>query len=87
MNNYIKSGVIISFIYLFTNEMTSKFVAGFITGIYLGTKYNFEPYVNLVETKIISLQKELEKYEKSQMIDKSWEFRWPWSDHDISKKN
>lgn len=88
MNNYIRSGVLFSFVFLLINDMTFKFIAGFVTGIFISTKYDFKPYVSLVEDKIINLQKELElkREEKSQMIGQS-KFNWPWSNHDKNERN
>jgi len=58
--NYTRVATFVTFIYLLSNDMTSKFIAGFITGIFVSTKYDFKPYVSLIEDKISSLQKELE---------------------------
>lgn len=65
--------------------MASKFLAGFVTGIFVSTKYDFKPYVSLVEDKLNSLHKELEQKrdeqkekEKPQVPD-NWGFNWPWS--------
>ncbi len=96
-NNYTKIGIFFSFIFLLTNDMTSKFIGGFATGIFVSTKYDFKPYVSLIEDKIISLQKELEnkrneinkehiEIERPQMADHSWRFNWPWSDHEDHNK-
>jgi len=70
-NNYIRTGIFISFVYLLINDMTSKFIAGFVTGIFVSTKYDFKPYVNLVEDKIISLQKELESKKEESKKEES----------------
>jgi len=42
-------------------EMSFKFLFGFITGIYLGTKYDFKPHVKFTEDKIREFHKELEE--------------------------
>ena len=92
-NNYIRTGLIVSFIFLFINDMTSKFIVGFVTGIFVSTKYDFKPYVVLIEDKISSIHKELEskreeinmERERSRVSDHSWGFNWPWSEND--KKN
>ena len=97
--NYTQVGLFFGIIYLLTNEMTSKFIVGFVTGIFVSTKYDFKPYVSLIEDKIITLQRELEikrdetketreikETDKPQVTN--WNFSWPWSvtDQD-SKKN
>jgi len=88
MNNNTKAGIFLGFIFLLTNDMTSKFIVGFITGIFVSTKYDFKPYVSLIEDKITGLQKELEiKKETPQVADQSWIFKWPWSDHEKNEKN
>lgn len=97
-NNYTRSGLIISFILLLINNMTSKFIIGFVTGIFVSTKYDFKPYVILIEDKIISLHKELEskreelnkeqmEKEQPRVADHSWSFNWPWFENDHTKKN
>ena len=48
-------------IFLVLINMTSRFIAGVVTGIYISTKYNFKPYVGLIEDKIKELHKELGK--------------------------
>ena len=89
-NNYISASIFIGVISLLANDMTSKFIAGFITGIIVSTKYDFKPYVNLIEEKIINLQKELEtKKEELQQKEvqkqNDWNFNWPWTEK--SKKD
>lgn len=94
MNN-ISIGICVSLLLFLTNDMTTKFLAGFITGIFVSTKYDFKPYVNLIEDKLTNLHKELEqkreeihqheqemqqhRYEKPRMADNNWPFNWPWS--------
>jgi hypothetical protein len=98
-NNYLKTGLLTSFIFLLINDMTSKFIAGFITGVFISSKYDFKPYVSLIENKIINLQKEIES-KKEEIESKKEEikqnkprvtenkgFNWPWSDNNNSKKN
>jgi hypothetical protein len=87
--NYTRAGIFLTFVYLLTNDMTSKFIAGVITGIFVSTKYDFKPYVSLIEDKISSLQKELEtkrdEINHKESSQTSWAFNWPWSD--VQKKN
>jgi hypothetical protein len=96
-NNYIRTGIFFTFVLLITNDMTSKFIAGFVTGIFVSTKYDFKPYVSLIEDKISSLQKELEskreeiqykeiEKERPRVVDNSWGFNWPWSSESDSTK-
>jgi hypothetical protein len=59
MNN-ISISIFAGFLFFLTNDMASKFIAGFITGIFISTKYDFKPYVRLIEEKMIGLHKELE---------------------------
>lgn len=78
--NYLKITLFLSFTYMFFGEMGSKFFAGVFTGIYISSKYDFKPYVKIIEDKIYNLQKELEQkrdeIQKSQMIDNNWNFKW-----------
>jgi hypothetical protein len=78
-NNQIRIVTFVSFIFLLTNDMTSKYIIGFITGVFISTKYNFKPYINLIEDKIINLQKELEikRIHSQKSIESNW--NWPWS--------
>jgi hypothetical protein len=59
--NQIHALTFFGFIYLITNEITSKFMIGLVTGIYISTKYDMKPYVDTIETKLISFKNELEK--------------------------
>ena len=54
-----KLGIFISAVFFLTNDMT-KFLVGFVSGIYVSTKYDFKPYITLVEEKVIQLKKEFE---------------------------
>jgi len=56
---------------LLLNDMTSKFVAGFLAGIYFSTKYDCKPYVNSIEIKLNNILKDIEKNEIKST--------WPWS--------
>ncbi len=47
------------FIFLLVNDM--KFIVGVIVGIFVSTKYNFVPYVNLIEMKLINFRNQLKK--------------------------
>ena len=75
-------------IFVLTSDMTSKFMAGFITGIFISTKYDFKPYVSLVEDKIVSFQREVESLKTgTAQLPQSpqplpptiWPNGWPWS--------
>ncbi len=90
--NYTKIGIFFSFIFLLTNDMSSKFIAGFITGIFISTKYDFKPYVILIEDKILDLQKDLQKEletKREEIKEKEKEIEqprmvehnrnWPWT--------
>jgi len=82
-NNLKKIGLVFSLIF-FTNEMTLKFMAGFLSGIYVSTKYDFKPYINIIENKVQILRKELEKefgkeLEKEPKEPKEPGKNWPWS--------
>ncbi len=46
-----------------------QFVAGFMCGVYLGTRYDLEVYVNAVEHKVASLATDLDKRKKTQPIE------------------
>jgi hypothetical protein len=94
-SNYARTGIFFGIIFLLVNDMTSKFIAGFLTGIFVSTKYDFKPYVSLIEDKIISLQKELESKREEihqkdiekqvpRVSDHNWGFYWPWSEQESS---
>lgn len=42
-----------------------QFLAGFMCGVYLGTRYDLETYVIAVETRVSSLAHDLEKRRKA----------------------
>lgn len=75
-NNYVPTGIFVGLVFLLINDITSKFIIGFIAGIFVSTKYDFKPYVSLIEDKVTSFQKELElKREQKPQMD-NWGLSW-----------
>lgn len=71
--------ICLTVLYLSYN-MTSKFIIGFATGVFLSTKYDFKPYILLIEEKIMSIEKiKIEKEKEKEKV--GWKFKWPWAEN------